>query len=281
MGAIRTDRNISSAGVTVSNPEDALNELMPELKRKCDQIVVLAHMSMKLARELVEAAPGADFVVVGLQAQKSDSPFELEGARFMQPGNRGQYIADYRLSFGADGTLTDSVLTVVELGDKVPADATMALKLKEYKAAVEDIRKAEAAERAREREEARRAAETYKESCLGVEKSCVRCHKDKYDSWKETAHSHAFATLQQAFQSTNPECLRCHTTCQLDLKQDGSVEVPEHLRNVQCEACHGMGAEHARDGSYGAIAVETCLRCHDEANSPDFDLATYLPKVTH
>jgi hypothetical protein len=101
------------------------------------------------------------------------------------------------------------------------------------------------------------------------------------EQWSATAHAHAYATLEKSLQATNPECLRCHSTCYIDLPADGSVQVAAELRNVQCESCHGMGTDHARDGTYGAVTGETCLACHDRENSPDFDLATYLPKVTH
>ncbi len=279
--SIRTQRGLESAGVTVAQPKEVLEALLPELEAKCDHVVLLAHMSLKLARVLAESVPGVDYLVVGLQAQKSSSPFEVEGTVFLQPGNRGQFISDYRLMFDSDGVFQQYEPNTVELGNKVPADASMALKLKEHKLLAEGLRKERAASMAKEREAARRAAQTDEVTCLGVEASCVRCHTEQYDHWKTTAHAQAFDTLQRGFQSTNPECLRCHTTCQTELAQNGSVDVPDDLRNVQCESCHGIGTEHARDGSYGVIRVETCLGCHDEDKSPDFDLATYLPKVTH
>lgn len=280
---IRTRKGVESSGVTVSASKDALEAVLPELRKKSDYVVVLAHMTVKRARTLAEEVPGLDFVVVGNQAQRSTEPFETGGAVFLQSGNRGQSIADYRLSFDPAGDYVGYEGKVVTLDDKVPADATMALKLKEHKAAVETLNKQLAAERAARKEENIRNSEasSYIEACLGVEASCVRCHAEQYASWKATPHADAFATLQEDFQSTDPACLRCHTTCQLGMKQDGSVPVPENLRGVQCESCHGIGTEHARDGSYGAIKVETCLSCHDEENSPDFDLATYLPKVMH
>ncbi len=276
---IRTDRGVESAGVTVANAKETLEALLPELHKKADFVVVLAHMNLKLAKAMVEDLAGIDYLVVGLQAQKSSAPFEINGAVMLQPGNRGQYIADYRLKFDGDGVFQEYSADVVELGDKVPADASMALRLKEHKQIVDGLMKEKAAARAAEMNAKR--TEDYAEHCLGVQESCVRCHTEQYDQWRTTAHSHAFQTLQDAFQATNPECVRCHTTCQLGLAQDGSQDVPENLRNVQCEACHGMGTQHARDGSYGVIKVETCLACHDKENSPDFDLATYLPKVTH
>ena len=91
----------------------------------------------------------------------------------------------------------------------------------------------------------------------------------------------SFETLEKGHQSTNPACLKCHTTCYLGLPQDGSVDVESGRRSVQCESCHGMGTDHARDGSYGAVTMAACVVCHNEENSPEFSYATYLPKVKH
>ncbi|MBD3348669.1 MAG: hypothetical protein GF400_05690 [Candidatus Eisenbacteria bacterium] len=279
---IRTKRGeVESPGVTMTDFKEAVREIIPELSEKCDHVVVLAHMSKHHAEALVEQVSGIDIVVVGLQANPSMTAYERQNVMFIQPGNRGQHIADYRLSFDEEGVLQGYEGDVVKLDDKVPADAAMALKLKEHKQIVDAMRKEAAAARARELEERRAERGGYQETCLGVEASCTRCHAEQYEHWEGTPHAHAYATLQEKFQASNPECLRCHTTCQLDLKPDGSEVVPEELRNVQCESCHGMGTEHARDGSYGAIRVETCLKCHDKENSPDFSFATYLPKVTH
>ncbi len=129
--------------------------------------------------------------------------------------------------------------------------------------------------------DAAEAIPPYTEECLGVGATCQRCHQPQMDQWTETAHAKAFATLERGNQSSNPECLRCHTTCSTDLPLDGSARVQSNLRNVQCEVCHGKATDHARDGSYGKVTVATCLRCHDEENSPDFDFAVYLPQITH
>ncbi len=172
------------------------------------------------------------------------------------------------------------------MDNKIPADAAMALILKEHKLMVEAASKRRAADQAAERllrRDARNAAaeESYREECIGVSQSCNRCHQDEYDHWQTTAHASAFETLEKSLQSVNPECLRCHTTGQRDLPGDGSMEVPANLRGVQCESCHGIGAEHSRDGSYGKVTVATCAGCHDPDNSPDFNFAEYLAKVTH
>jgi hypothetical protein len=267
-------------GVTVGNPVAALQEVVPKLREKVDFVVVLSQLGLTQSKDVPLQVPGIDFIVVGAQNTQSTKPYEVEGTVFLQPGQRGQYMCDYRLSFDETGAYTGYTGTTVTLDDSVPADASIALLLKEHKVEVSMLQKQTAAQRAGGRM-TDAAPATYQESCIGTEGSCRRCHVKEYDHWSTTAHAHAFMTLEKGLQSTNPECLRCHSTCYIDLPADGSVAVATELRNVQCEACHGMGTDHARDGSYGAISAQTCLVCHDKENSPDFDLATYLPKVRH
>jgi hypothetical protein len=217
-------------------------------------------------------------MLIGTEAQYAAEPFEIGSTVMLQPGYKGQRMSDYRLQFDEGNAYLGYSGRTLDLGDKVPSDATMALILKEHKIAIEEATK----RRAAASRTAKKPAESlYEQECLGAEATCGRCHKPQMDQWAETAHAKAFATLETAHQSTNPECLRCHTTCYLDIPLDGSVTVADDLRNVQCESCHGKATEHARDGSYGSVTVSTCGRCHDKENSPDFDFAEYLSKVTH
>lgn len=67
---------------------------------------------------------------------------------------------------------------------------------------------------------------------VGAEK-CKMCHKVQYASWQETTHAkateHAKASTDRAFEAA---CLTCHAT-----------NSDEAMAGVQCEACHGAGAD--------------------------------------
>ena len=278
---IRLQKGVESSGVTVGDPAEALATLIPEIRKKADFVLLLSHMGLDQSKDLVAAVQGIDFLVVGNQSNYAAQLFDVGTTAFLQPGYKGQYVSVCRLRFDANGVFQGREGEAVAMDDKAPADASMALLVKEHKAAVEQAGKDLAAEQAQAREAERRASQEYREVCLGVQGSCRRCHQSQYDQWATTAHAKAFATLETAQQSMNPACLRCHTTCELEVKPDGSDVIPEQLRNVQCESCHGLGTRHARDGSYGQVSVASCLACHDKENSPDFNYAQYLPKVTH
>ncbi len=275
---IRTHKDVEQLGVIVGEPMETLPAVLEELHKKADYVVLLSQLGLEQSKLLAEEMPGIDFMLIGVVAQYAAKPFEVGGTVVLQPGHKGQRMSDYRLQFSEERAYLGYSGHAFDLGDKVPSDASMALLLKEHKIAIEEASKRRAAAR---KPAAAQTASLYTEECLGVEATCGRCHQPQMDQWAETVHAKAFEALERGHQSTNPECLRCHTTCSLDLPLDGSVRVQDNLKNVQCEVCHGKATDHARDGSYGKVTVATCLRCHDEENSPDFGYAAYLPEITH
>ena len=67
---------------------------------------------------------------------------------------------------------------------------------------------------------------------VGAEK-CKMCHKVQYASWQETAHAKATEAAKASTERTfEASCLTCHAT-----------NSDEALAGVQCEACHGAGAD--------------------------------------
>jgi len=92
---------------------------------------------------------------------------------------------------------------------------------------------------------------------VGVKK-CKACHIKQYKSWKETTMANSFENLKAGIKSDakkkaglDPDkdytadagCLKCHTT---GYKKPGgftTIEETPDLAGVQCEACHGAGAD--------------------------------------
>jgi len=67
---------------------------------------------------------------------------------------------------------------------------------------------------------------------VGADK-CKMCHKVQYASWQETTHAKATADAKASTERTfEAACLKCHAT-----------NSDEAMEGVQCEACHGAGAD--------------------------------------
>ncbi len=115
---------------------------------------------------------------------------------------------------------------------------------------------------------------------------CGSCHQPQYEQWLTTGHAHAVETLEKQ-KRMDRSCLTCHS---LEFRMRGVV-TERKKRGVECVDCHAELQDPATAKMHGQrpserpttkIVNETvCLRCHDQQNSPNFNLQTYLPKVTH
>jgi hypothetical protein len=115
---------------------------------------------------------------------------------------------------------------------------------------------------------------------------CGECHQAQYEQWLNTDHARAVETLANQ-KRMDKSCLTCHS---LEFRMRGVVtEVKK--RGVECVDCHAELQDPATAKMHGQrpgerpttrIVNDTiCVRCHDKQNSPNFNLQTYLPKVTH
>ncbi|NTV04484.1 hypothetical protein HGA89_06210, partial [bacterium] len=114
-----------------------------------------------------------------------------------------------------------------------------------------------------------------------TERECRKCHQATWELLRTTPHAAALGTLARKGQSDSPECLVCHTTGYVFIGGYDDRPPGNQLANVQCEACHGYGTEHSRDGKWAARARASCVTCHDQQNSPNFDYETYWEKIKH
>ncbi len=87
-------------------------------------------------------------------------------------------------------------------------------------------------------------------------KKCKACHMKQFKSWSETKMATSFENLKAGVKAaekkkagledkdytTDPKCLKCHTT---GYGKGGfvSMEKTPDLAGVQCEGCHGAGGD--------------------------------------
>ncbi len=160
------------------------------------------------------------------------------------------------------------------LGTRYAGDAPTAERIDDFKARV-------LADEVQAREEERQRPEGPPRYVSGAR--CFPCHTEQYSRWALTKHTRAYEALRERGEEKNPECLTCHTTGFAVEGGWADIEPANILafKAVQCEVCHGPLEGHPDNPDiHPSIPTEaTCLACHDEANSPDFDYATYLPRA--
>jgi hypothetical protein len=269
---------LAQVGVDCADPVDALADVLPALRRSCDVTVLLARMPIDQAKQLGERCPDLiDVVVVGWNHPGRDLVHrENGGAVYVTAGNRGQALGRVRAALGEHRRPERIVGDEIVLGTDLPESREVAQLVAQFKLNLNDMLKEEAVRTARNR------AAPDGSYYVGVAK-CAECHAPEYRIWSRTRHAHAFETLIAAGSDALPECYGCHVT---GSEENGGYTPGEgpssSLVDVQCEVCHGKGSHHARDGTWGrGLLREACARCHDEANSPDFDADVYWQMIEH
>ena len=258
----------------VDDPIPVLRELLPRLRKEADTIVLLAHLGEQQSEVLLKEVKGIDMCVVGHTSRNINAERVINDTAVFASAFEGRYIGRANLFVDdADGRVMAIDVGVTALNDEIADDEEMLARVEQYKQDLIDFKTAKRAEYPR-------TMGSEKESFLG-ERACMSCHEDAWKVYLDSTHRSAFATIRNKGQSFEPECLSCHTTGYRHMNGYSDEAPFNKLANVQCEACHGYGSQHARDGKWVQQAKDSCVMCHDEKNSPDFDYATYWEKIKH
>jgi len=113
--------------------------------------------------------------------------------------------------------------------------------------------------------------------------ACISCHPAAGRVWKSSGHRHALSALQDQGHALDPDCVSCHVTGLASTKGYRSTRSTPQFAGVGCESCHGPALAHAQNPSTRVpkLTEAACTGCHNTLNSPNFDFATYWPKIKH
>lgn len=253
-----------------------INALEPLLKQAHDagRVVVLGTTLTLADAKAQLPLRWVDILVIQSAYERFSEPQKVEGLLVLQPGSRGMRLGVLEFS-QVNGRITAWSHRVISMPDSVANSPSMepwyrayneAVKI-EYKQKIADIK-----------------AKKHTSSPFAGEAACVNCHPVIVDNYAKSRHAHAFATLERVEKDFDPECIACHVVGWG--KEGGFIDAVStaHLKNVQCENCHGARAEHAKSGvkmHTPKPGLETCQKCHNAAHSPSFDFDTYWSKIKH
>jgi hypothetical protein len=259
----------------IDDPASTLNALIPRMKEAGAQtIVLLSHMGDAGAEALLADVSDIDICLVGHSRRPYRSERIIHQAAFICSSFEGRYLGRMNAHFdGHNGDLKAFDIEVTELNESIADDPVMLERVEAFKVHLEEFR---IASRGIYQQTKGSAEETFL-----ADRECRKCHQDIVDKLQDDAHHTAFNTLARKGQTDAPECLVCHTTGYLYIGGYDEKPPANRLRGVQCEACHGYGTLHARDGKWAKQARDSCVECHDEENSPEFDYDTYWAKIVH
>jgi len=282
----------NSGALAIDDPIETLKREVPGLKRDADLVVALGRISPQTIRRLAAQVPQLDMVISG----DYRAPAEVDGADGHvhaedESGFVGRLLVAYThltnygfssvtIGLDRDGRVASATFTDRWLYDDTPDDPAVRDLLNDFY----DRVGREAA--ARESVPPLFADDPARQSGVYVGAAkCAECHAEEMAQWKRTAHGTAYKTLLDRHRHFQPKCISCHTVGYGTAHgyRLGSPETT--LANVQCEMCHGPGADHVRDPKKETIRREVpekvCRECHTPDHSDHFVYTERLPKVKH
>jgi hypothetical protein len=273
--------SVEAMTYTLEDPMQAAQEIIPEVRTKCDVLVLLAHMDEIEAQHLAEAVPGIDLMVLGHDAgnRPLGEPIVVGETHILRATSQGRNLGQLDMKLADNHHISEMRNRIHPLTASYPDDPEMTKRLDEFD---EQNRKVQKELYAKEQLKGT-SGSPFGARYLGVG-SCQSCHEEQFNIYMKTAHAHAYATLAAEFVNRDTNCVGCHVTGYKEEGGFGGVRMrgaPVDLADVQCEACHGPGAEHSRDGSYRTRARESCVRCHTPSDDPDFNFEKDWPLIAH
>lgn len=289
----KEQQKISNSEVEMGDPMQGLEASWNALKAEnCDLYVLLSHASLEESRKYAKAFPGFQIVVTaGGAGEPTLQPEVIEGtnSQMIQVGTKGMYV-------GVVGLFNDPQKPFryerVALDARFEDSEEMLRLLASYQKQLETL----GLEGLGIRPQPHNSGHSFVGSA-----ACAECHSEAYEVWENSKHSHATDTLvhpPERFEVPrhfDPECLACHVTGwnpELYLPYRSGylgLDLTPNMKSVGCENCHGPGSHHvaSQNGEGGfsddqtamfvdqmrlplESARDTCLKCHDLDNSPDF-----------
>ncbi len=269
-------------GVTVTNPIEASREALKKLRKEgVDLTVLLAHTGLREAEILADSIPGYDVILVGHGARSLEEPLKRSGAILAGTRARSDWLGDLTVVVEKKQVRSFEGTSFDMRQDDGPFDPY----LRELTWTKLDLDEKGDRIRKKRGEEEKTSAADRKDRAIEARylggETCANCHAEIYNHWLGTAHARAFETLATGDDDdwNNPRCWNCHVVAFGQPGGHPRDELEPRLWNVQCEACHGMGTEHARGEEREKVGEKVCLRCHVKKWSPDFDYEKYASKI--
>ncbi|MCH8013165.1 MAG: LysM peptidoglycan-binding domain-containing protein [Candidatus Marinimicrobia bacterium] len=254
--------------------EAVLKDIIPGLRDRVDVIILLSHMGIEDDRELVKTVQGIDLLIGSHTQTVLESPEKVGETLIVQAGKDGYYVGKLTLRFDDDKKIKGYDGELIPMDITLPNDSTVVNMIIEYNR----LSRLKAGKRVE------RIPPILKDFIIASTDRCSSCHPEQLSHWSTTLHAVAFETLTRDHKDKSPTCLVCHTTG--FGRDDGylNYNITAGLKNVNCTECHYVSTDHLREPVLNrstVITEETCVRCHDIANSPTFEYMDYLDKIRH
>ena len=265
-----------AAGYSWADPQASARRWLPELRKECDFLIVLACLPAREAVQLAVDNSSIDIIVSGFKHQMSGLPARINQSTIMYAEDEGKILGELRFSV-ARGQKVDVQPVNHTLTRNIKDEPAMAALISQAKAAISQEQRALVSQSAPLPVSAGTLS-------FATSARCAPCHAAASDVWQKSQHAHAIEILKKEKKEFDSSCVGCHVTG--NGMPGGFVNLNQtpQLANVQCEACHGSGIQHVErpaEAKMARLTADACLTCHTKSNSPEFEFASYWSKIRH
>jgi len=269
---LRTD----AAGYTWADPQASARKWLPELRKECDFLIVLACLPARDAVQLAVDNSSIDMILSGFKHQGSGLPARINQSTIVYAEDEGKILGELRFSV-ARGEKVDVRPLSHALTRNIKDEPGMAALISQAKAAISGEQRALVSQSASLQSSSGTLSFTTSDRC-------APCHAAAFDVWQKSQHAHAIEILKKENKEFDSSCVGCHVTG--NGRPGGFVNVTQtpQLANVHCEACHGSGIQHVErpaEARMARLTADACLSCHTKSNSPEFEFASYWSRIKH
>ncbi|MHB9036535.1 MAG: multiheme c-type cytochrome [Armatimonadota bacterium] len=301
--AITQEMKRRAITLLVTDPVEMLKSLVPRVRAKSDLLVVVYHGTPDTAGRLAAVKgtnivlcthlTGRDFLFPDKSTNEVTATVENVGDAYVVKGQTctNWSLGRIDLALSPSGKIKSATHKLFYLDRRYDEDPAMVKVYDDYNEKVTQtvLDESKKMQEGMEVILVKRGAKLddmrsrLRRSPFAGDGKCKQCHSDIHESWSKSLHANAMATLDKTNQGFDPECVSCHVTGATVRNGFSNKKDTPELANVQCEACHGPGVEHAKSpaAGYGAVGEETCRSCHTDERTPDFSYDEAWEKIKH
>lgn len=131
-----------TSGYTISDPVEAAKRVVPELRKTCDLVVVLAYADRDVAKRIGSEAPGIDIIIAAHQFPLFNSVDEAGDAVVAMVASQTKWLGELRLYTSKDSkgpAISNYLHRDVPLDQVIPDDAGAAKLVQGARAAFQKL----------------------------------------------------------------------------------------------------------------------------------------------
>src|SRR5262245_38827932 len=193
-----------AAGYSWEDPHTSARRWLPELRDKCDFLIVLACLTSKEAVRLAIDNSNIDMIVTGFKHQMSGLPARINQSTIVYAEDEGKILGELRFS--------------VTRGQKVdvqPVNHTLTRNVKDEPGMAALISQAKTAISQQQRDLVGQVSSTPAGATnlsFATANRCASCHAGAFDVWQKSQHAHAIEILKKVKKEFDSSCVGCHVT---------------------------------------------------------------------